>query len=298
MVKQIIFYIAFLIVIPNSFAQGFKTSIKTSRDTIKLGEPIEVTISITYPVGKQILFPDSLSDLKTFDFLSKQFFPTRSNDSTSTDSIIYTLSSFELQSPQYLKIPIYLITKSDSVTIYTDSLPIHIQEVINQLPQSIELKTNTSIITLNNEINFPLLSVFLGGIVVIIIVLFFLFGGKIIQTLQIRRIEKSHLRFKELFEKEIQKVEEDPTLAESVISIWKNHLSKISKKPFHSYSTSEIYTLTNNDQLKHDLRLFDQLIYSTRKQGTVLQAKDSLLSFAEELVKNRVNQIKEHGRKQ
>ena len=290
-------YIVLFISFTVSYARGFNSKIHLSNDSIQLGEPIEVAVSIHYPVGKQLLFPDSLDDFGSFTFLTKTSYPTKSNDSTSVDSATYTLTSFELASPQYLKVPIYLITKNDTIVTKTDSVAVFIQEIIDGLPEKIELKKNTSAIDLKKEINYPLIVVVASIIIVIVVILFIAFGGKVIRSIQINRIEKLHRQFKERFVNEVEQVEINPALAETLVRSWKNHLTKISKTPYNSYSTSEIYALTKNEQLKQDLRLFDQLIYSTKKQGTVLQAKDSLLAFAEETVKNRVKQIKQHGRK-
>lgn len=297
MVKHLLSYIALFIAFATLHAQGFNSHIHLSTDSIHVGEPIEVTVSMHYPLGKQLLFPDSLDDFGTFTFLDKAFYPTVSNDSLSTDSVKYTLTSFELATPQYLTIPIYLITKNDTIVAKTDSVAVFIQETIKEIPEKIELKKNTEAVALKKETNYLLLGIIGLVALIVIIVLFIAFGGKVVRSIQISRIEKSHRQFKEQFIKEVQQVEANPELAEALIRKWKHHLTKVSKTPYSSYSTSEIYALTNNEQLKQDLRLFDQLIYSTTKHGTVLQAKDSLLAFAKATVENRVKQIKQHGRK-
>ncbi len=297
MVKHWLLHIVLFGVTLISNAQGFTSHIEVSTDSIQLGEPIEVAVSMHYPVGKQLLFPDSLDDFGSFTFLNKVAHPTKTTDSISVDSATYTLTSFELTSPQYLKVPIYLITINDTIIAKTDSIAIYLQQIINGLPEKIELKKNTKAIDLKKEVNYPLWGLIGLAVLIVIIILFIVFGGKVVRSIQISRIEKSHRQFKERFIQEVQQVESNPELAEQLIRAWKNHLTKVSKTPYNSYSTSEIYALTKNEQLKKDLRLFDQLIYSTTKQGTVLQAKDSLLAFAEETVENRVKQIKHHGRK-
>ena len=297
MVKLLFSYIVLFVVAASSHAQGFTSHIHLSTDSIKLGEPIEVKVSIHYPIGRQLLFPDSLTNFESFTFLNKVAHPTKSNDTISIDSATYTLTSFELASPQYLKTPIFLITKNDTIIIETDSVAVYIQEIIKGIPEKIELKKNTAAIDLKQEINYPLFVIIGLVLVVVVLILFLIFGGKVVRRIQIGRIEKAHHKFKEQFIKDVQRVETNPELAESLIRFWKRHLTTISKTPYSSYSTSEIYALTKNEQLKQDLRLFDQLIYSTTKKGTVLEAKDSLLKFAGETVENRIKQIKHHGRK-
>lgn len=297
MVKQLFLHIVCLALIVVSHAQGFKTDIKLSVDSITVGTPFEATVSIQYPVGKQLIFPDSLTSFGSFTFLNKTFEQTKSNDSVSVDQATFTLTSFELKSPQYLKTPIFLITKNDTITLYSDSILVVIKETVEGIPDNIQLKKNTEQVLLKKEINYPLITVVGLVLLVLVLILFFVFGGKVMRSIQINRIEKLHRNFKKQFEKDLQTVETNPTLAESVISKWKNHLTKISKTPYNSYSTSEIYALTKNEALKRDLRLFDELIYSKNKHTSIDQAKSSLLAFAEETVENRVKQIKQHGRK-
>ena len=75
------------------------------------------------------------------------------------------------------------------------------------------------------------------------------------------------------------------------MSLWKNHLTRLSKDPFNTYSTSEIFEVTKNEQLKNDLRVFDKSIYSSQKLNSIDQLTESLLKFSDVKFEERVKQL-------
>ena len=76
-----------------------------NKDSLKIGENLEYTLSIKYPKNSDVVFPDSLFDFAPFEFTSKVSFPTRSDSIFSFDSAIYSLTTFEIDSLQILRLP-------------------------------------------------------------------------------------------------------------------------------------------------------------------------------------------------
>lgn len=265
-----------------------KISITVSKDSIQVGEPFEVFVSLSYPIKRQVLFPDSNTSFKDFILLDKKHNNTISNDSISTDSAVYTFTSFELISPQYISIPIYLVTKNDSIELKSDSIPISILEITDSIPTTIEVKENLSAEKIPLKYNYIYLLITIGIGVWALSLILILFGKKAIRAFKVRQLLKSHNKFITTF----RSIPSDITNAEKLLITWKFHIKKITKHPFDSYSTTEIYQITKSEELKEWLRTFDKMIYSNQNEGNIDQAKEGLLNFSQRFVDKRINKIK------
>ena len=84
-------------------------------DSIKIGEEVIYSLSIEYPRGSNLIFPDSLYDFSPFEYIKKTEFFTKSDSVKSFDSVIYYLSTFEIDPVQKLTLPVFLISAGDSI---------------------------------------------------------------------------------------------------------------------------------------------------------------------------------------
>jgi len=77
-------------------------------DSIKIGQPVKFSLCFKHPVDMEVFFPDSSYDYSPFEFIDKQYFPTRSDSFSSTDSVVFTLMSFEIYKVQVLTLPVFI----------------------------------------------------------------------------------------------------------------------------------------------------------------------------------------------
>jgi hypothetical protein len=105
------------------------------KDSVKVGEYIPYSLSITYPAQWQVVFPDSLYDYSPFEFEDKIYFPTQTTDSLSTDSAVYYLSTFELDEIQQLKLGVRVKRgRLDFEEIFTSEDQITLIPLVVQMP--------------------------------------------------------------------------------------------------------------------------------------------------------------------
>src|SRR5687768_12536023 len=88
-------------------AQDIKVSGGFLKDSVQIGEPVAYFLSATYPQSLTVLFPDSTFSFKPFEYNRKRLSPTHTVGGVSHDSVVYYLSTFEVDKIQYLNLPVF-----------------------------------------------------------------------------------------------------------------------------------------------------------------------------------------------
>src|SRR6187549_3906460 len=118
-------------------AQEVKVRAGFFADSLEVGEETKFYLSATYPSKLTVLFPDSTFNFAPFEYEDKKYFATQTTDSISYDSVIYVLSTFEIEKVQTLSLPVYAITNSDSVEFNSNRDTIMLAELVTGVPDSI-----------------------------------------------------------------------------------------------------------------------------------------------------------------
>jgi len=145
-------------------------------DSIKIGEAVNYSLSVKYPREQDIVFPDSTYNFMPFEINYKDFFFTYSDSVYSYDSAVFNLSTFEIDTIQYLKLPIFVLSNGDSFTVFTEIDSIVLEHIVTQIPDSLALIDNTIYKDLNLAFNYPYLMVgvvtflFIAGLILIFFV--------------------------------------------------------------------------------------------------------------------------------
>lgn len=289
--KYIVIYMWMMVL--SAGAQSFQSSISIVKDSVLLGEHFDVSLTVRYPKNKQLIFADSTHKFGDFDFVKKAYFTTQTNDTMSLDSAVYTFTTFELGKKLKLAIPVYVITPSDSIEVVSDSISIYIKEVIAELPATIELKDDTSAAPLEYEFDYWFWVLLSVGSIWLLAAGIITFGKPLLLKFKIKRLKKKHQKFEEAFKQIIDKEGILKEEVEEVLNSWKKHLTYLTKKPYTTYSTTEIDQLANNEQLKKDLRVIDRIMYSSHQLNSVAQLKDSMLGYAQQKFNEKIHSLKE-----
>ena len=146
------------------------------KDTVKIGEQVLYSLSITYPVDADVLFPDSLFNFSPFELNQKDYFFTSSNESISFDSAVYNLSTFEIDSVQFLNLPVFLLNNGDSLVLRSDLDSIVLGHVVLQIPDSLAFIENTIYREISKEFNYPYLIAGLIIFTVLFILVYLIFS--------------------------------------------------------------------------------------------------------------------------
>ena len=140
--------------------------------------------------------------------------------------------------------------------------------------EQLPLKTNTEYSPVSWLFNYPVLSIVVGVLVLVLIIVWVLFGKKIRKHFTVKRLTKRHQEFISAFDITTEKMKGTftPESAERSVLIWKKYMEELVTKPYTKSTTRELKEIEKNETLVSALHIIDRSIY-----GRI--APDSLDSF-------------------
>lgn len=284
----------------SAFAQEIKVASGFVKDSVALGEPVSYYLTARYPERVMALFPDSTFKFSPFEFNSKKFFPTKTVNGISYDSAVYTLSTFEIDPTQHLSLPVYVTTARDCTAFESTRDSIFLIEQI-KIPagdtlaiKNLELKSNTLYERVRMQFNTVILMIVLGVLLVAAIIVWIIFGKKIIRHFRIQRLEKQFKKFIAVFTEQI----EDATKTfsrektERALSTWKKYQEQLERKPYTKLTTREIVRMDQDKALEESLSAVDKSIYGN--QPVAAEPLQTLKVIAEQRFVKKIEQLR-HG---
>lgn len=277
-----------------ALGQIIKTSGEFSADTIKIGQELNYSLSLKYPRNVDVVFPDSTFSFAPFEFLSKQSFQTKSDSIYSFDSAVYTLATFEIDSVQYLNLPVFMVTDGDSVAIQNQLDSIILSHVVTFIPDSISMLENTEYSNVNLGFNYPYLVAGLTTFTLVSLIFFLVFGKAIKKKIRLYRLKRLHRRFLEKFNITIRDLstESDNKFFEKIIIDWKGYMEGLNKMPYTKLTSREIQNIYPDEDLTKSLQSIDGAIYGGLKLQDVTASFDYLRKISEDSYHNKLEEIK------
>jgi hypothetical protein len=252
-------------------------------DSMKIGEPVRYAFSFSHSPETEILMPDSSYNFYPFEFIRKDYYPTKTYDNISHDSAIYYLRTFETAKSQKYSLPAFIVANGDSIPKYPQADSIYLKELVKTLPEKIVLKENTEINRIEKKYNYPYtIAISLLGVLALGAA-FLSLGKPARKRYKLFIVRRSHQNFL----KNYTYLEDDfsrsgsTTTIEQALSLWKTYISKLENKPVNTYTTTELIALYNKEELKAGLQTIDKAIYGGLISEDTEQALISLRKFSE-----------------
>ncbi len=284
MFNRALLSILFFLVTFAAQAQEIRVVGRFKADSVKLGEPIEYYVTTKYPSQWQVLLPDSTFSFSPFDFQKKIYFPTSTKNDISTDSVLYVLNTFEIDSIQTLKIPAFVVLPNDCTIYESNTDTVFFKHLVSQVPDSLAaeqlpLKTNTAYNAVSWLFNYPVFSIVAGALLLICILVWLIFGKKIKRHFTLKRLTKNHHAFILSYDSAIEKLKAGftPESAERSVLIWKQYMEDLITKPYTKSTTRELKAIEKNENLISALQVIDRSIYGRIPPDTL----DSFLNLKE-----------------
>lgn len=265
-------------------------------DSIRVGQPVAYVLTAQYPEQFTVLFPDSTYDFKPFEFVRKKIFPTVTRNGFSRDSVIYWLTSFEVNSIQSLTMPVFRVVGADSSVLETrDSLPF--SAMVKQMPpdsidaSQLPLRTDTRYTQVSKRFNYFLTAVIGVGLLLILLILWFLFGKKIQRQFRIRRLTREYNKFVIIFNEHLEDLERSfsSIATEKTLFEWKKYMEHLSRRPFTKLTTRETAIMEKDTQIGEELGSVDRAIYG---DGAIpLKPLLNLRKYAEKNYLKKLNEL-------
>lgn len=261
-------------------------------DSVKVGEEVAFVMTYRHRPTEKVVFPDSTYNFAPFEYISREFFPTRTDSLGSMDSVVYKLMTFELDSVQKLKLPVYKINKAgEEVPIYSPEEYILLSQSLISQPDSALLYENTDLLVVKKKFNYPYLMVFLGALLAIALIVFIVFGRAIRRNFRLRKLRKENNKFILDFDQMVYGQLNTETI-ELALKKWKVYAGKLSDMPLYSYTTKEIREVVPNQSLNDSLRSIDRAIYAGMVEEQMQKNLQALKAYAQEAYDKKVEEIK------
>lgn len=265
---QVALLLFFVTMVLPTQGQGVIVTGNFGTDSIKIGQPVPYFLSAHYPQQNSIVFPDSTFAFSPFEFQQKVFFPTHTKDGISTDSVIYYLSTFEVDSIQRLSLPVFVIQKKDCTAVMANQDSVFVLQMVKHVPDSVTtekltLKTNTAYQQVSWLFNYPVMIVIAGVLTVLALLTWIIFGKRIRKYYRLKKLNRSHRQFTERYGQAVGRLKENfsPSQAESVVVLWKNYMEGLLAKPYPKLTSREIFVTEKDEKLGQSLRNIDRTIY-------------------------------------
>lgn len=262
------------------------------QDSAKVGERVGYVLKATYPESKQIIFPDSTFDFSPLVLLEKKTFISFTRDSVTQDSTIYYLSNFSLDPSSFLTLPVYELARYDSVVHYPLEAELKLKLTLDSIPEELVFQENNIYQPLEKSLNWIIIGIILGGILLLLGVLYFLFANKIQEYWKERREKRRWTQFEKRWKTQTSILTENPSIesADEVIGLWKGYMESITKLPVKEWTSSEIGEQMDNPEIFKALRAIDLIIYAGKSSKSE-EATSYLLAVAREKYQEKQTKI-------
>ena len=268
-------------------------------DSISIGKAVPYSLTAKYPSGNQVLFPDSTFSFSPFEIARKQYFPTKTKEGISYDSVVYMLNTFEIDSIQRLKLPVFVLQGMDCLTLYAVPDSIFLQFRVASVPDSVSaeklpLKTNTLYQNVSWIFNYPVAVAIVIILLVLAIVIWAVFGKRIRKYFKLRRLAKDYEEYVAQFNRIMEKLGHDFTdrKAEEALVIWKRYMEDLEKSPYTKFTSREIQRIAGDPSLDLALRTIDRGIYGGISSN--LEPFQFLQMYSQQRFRKKEEEVK-HG---
>ena len=285
-------FILFLVASIQVSAQKVQVSGYFTKDSARLGERVGYVLKASYPQSAQLIFPDSTFDFSPFVFLEKKTFVSATKEGITQDSSVYFLSNFSLEPSSYLALPVFELNRYDSITHYTTDAELKLKLNLDSIPEQLQFKENNVYQPLDKPFNWFVFSAIIGGILLVVGILFFVFAERIKRLFRKNRERLRWIQFERKWKKLSDLLQQQPnqSTADEAVGLWKGYLEHLRSQPIQEWTSSEIAAALDDKEVFKALRSIDMIIYAG-VEGDTSTATSYLLEVAKANYRTTLNQI-------
>jgi hypothetical protein len=276
-------------------SQDINVTGRFDRDSIRIGDEASYRLAVEYPAHLRIILPDSSGHFGDFQFLRRKWFPTVKKGSHAYDSIIYYFTTFSLDSVQYLHLPVYVLQETDCLSYFSPVDSLILRQVITQPTDTLGFKANTLMLRVKRAVNYPILLISSGILVLIGAAVSLLFGRRIVIRYRIYRMYRRHIKFTQKFYLKLGMLRNynSGSEPEQVLLDWKKYMERLEKEPYTKLTTRELILIHNDQVLQDDLRSIDRFIYGNIKDKPIHEYFMKLLEYSVRRYKARIKEVQD-----
>lgn len=274
-------------------AQNVQVEGYFTQDSAKLGERVGFVLKARYPESTQVVFPDSTYDFSPLVLLEKQTFISYTSEGLTLDSTVYFVSNFSLEPSIYLSLPVYELSRYDSITYFSTEAELKLNLMLDSIPEQLAFQENNVYQPIDKTFNWLMAGLIAAGILIILGGMVLLFARRIKGFFRKNREKLRWVQFERKWKKHTQLLAQNPDLklADEAIGLWKGYLESITDLPFQEWTSSEISEALEDKEIFKALRSIDMIIYAGKEAKTE-EATNYLFEVAKIKYEEKLNQIK------
>jgi hypothetical protein len=292
-VVKIGIYLSLFLLSFSSFAQSVQVEGYFTQDSARLGERVGFVLKARYPESVQLAFPDSTYDFSPLILLEKKTFISKTTEGQTLDSAIYFVSNFSLDPSIFLSLPVYELSRYDSVTFFSNDAELKLKLMLDSIPEQPVFQENNVYQPIETTFNWLLVGLIAGGIIILLGGFALLFAKRIKALFKRNREKLRWIQFERKWKKLTTLLAQNPALelADEVIGLWKGYLESITDLPFQEWTSSEIAQALDDKEIFKALRSIDMIIYAGKEAKTE-EPTNYLFEVAKTKYQEKLNHIR------
>lgn len=250
------------------------------KDSFHIGEHIQYILSVKYPKNQIAIVPDSVFNYYPFEYIDKKYIPTRTDSVFAYDSIVYILASYEVIPTQFLLVPVKFIVHADTLQAFTATDSIVLQRLVG-IHSEKDVIADARLTDTPESFNYPYIIAISGSALVLIYILYKIFGRFILIRYRLFILKRTHNRFIKEYDLLAEQFEKstDLRIIEQTLAIWKNYLTRLENTPINTYTTKELIHLYDQEELDSTLQSLDRNVYGGMVTKDTTDALQTIKKF-------------------
>lgn len=299
MCRTVVTWVFVVFAVIPGLSQEVRVSSHFHADSLRIGDVVPYSLTARYPSNLNLVFPDSTGRYFPFEYSHRKYFATKTNEGVSYDSVVYYLTTFEVDSVQSLALPVFVIHDSDCTRIESELQYIRLQSLVAHVPDSVDVKALPLKVTVayepvDKEFNYILA----GGIIFILAVLtvagWLIFGKRIRRFFAVRRLTREYTGFNRRFGESLHQVAQQSSAqaVEHSVALWKGYLELLENKPYTKLTSKETLRIIQDDRIRISLQDIDRMVYANA--GADIQPLEELRMYADQAFQKKMKEVA-HG---
>lgn len=292
-----IYLLLFLLISQSKLpAQEVKVHGYFMQDSAKLGERVTYVLKAEYPSTMDLLFPDSLYNFGSMEYLGKQTFRSITVDTLTTDSALYFLANFSLEPIKEYSLPVFEILRYDSISHRPADAPLALKFIIDELPDALTFQETNAYQKIRRDLNYPALILVMVIVVALLGVIYYFFGDRLKRQWLIYLEKKRRERFVTRWENAQATffAKKDLDAADELLGVWRGYMESLTGHPYREWTSTEIAHALEQPDLVKELREIEVVIYANRMTDGIKQACERLSGLTEEEFRKKIKNIHGH----
>ncbi len=217
-----------------------RADLKALDKEIMVGKPFRAQLEVTHPADMVVIFPDTNGGFAPFEMKSKSPKPTRTKGDISVDFVLYDLWSWEVDSLQYLQLPVSYIKGDDTLTLLSNAEELAFISILPEDNDSLAFKRIENIAQVSEPVNLVMWGFSILLLVALLSILLGMLYKPVRKWLRRKKIDREWKRYYGRLQKVPGYLPNQGTFLLELAKVWKAYFDREWKYGLGSLSTKEL----------------------------------------------------------